>query len=52
MEGYKWDLGRIKERLFDERRRGEKEIGVQGLRGLDSWHPISSFLLYYDDYEF
>ena len=28
--------GDIKKRLFDERRRGEKEIGVQGLRGLDS----------------
>ena len=44
MGSYKLDLGRHKEELFggkkkglfDGRRRGEKVIGVQGLRGLDS----------------
>ena len=44
--------GDIKRRLIDGRRKGEKAIGVQGLRGLDSRHLISFFLLYSNDYEF
>ena len=40
--------GDIKKGLFDG---GEKEIGVQGLRGLDSRHLILFFLLYSHDYE-
>ena len=52
MGAINWTSGDIKKRLFDGRRSGEKAIGVQGLRGLDSRHLILFFLLYSHDYEF
>ena len=44
--------GNIKMKPFGLEKEREKAIGVQSLRGLESRHLISFFLLYSHDYEF